>query len=74
VQDGHYRTRVRSVLVGEVMGREPALKCVECATTSTGNAVGWRAYLVDWRVWRAELKDEDEAFEVVVFCPDCAEP
>jgi hypothetical protein len=63
-----------SVLVGEVMGRESALRCVECATTSTGNAPGWLAFLVDWRVWRAELRDEDEPFEVVVFCPECAEP
>jgi hypothetical protein len=54
--------------------RAATLTCVECATTSTGKAAGWRAYLVDWRVWRADLRDEDEPFEVVVFCPGCAEP
>jgi hypothetical protein len=45
---------------------------MECAVTSTGNAVGWRAYLVDWRSWLAELGDDDEPLEVVVFCPACA--
>ncbi len=49
------------------------LTCVDCGGIAVGDAAGWRAYLIDWRVCLAELRDQDESLKVVAFCPACAE-
>ncbi len=41
------------------------LRCEECGAVATDAAVGWRAY----RVFDPE---EDDAPEVVIYCPVCA--
>jgi hypothetical protein len=48
------------------------LTCVECGATADARAMGWRAYLIDWRACLTGLGNEDEPFEVAVFCPACA--
>jgi hypothetical protein len=41
------------------------LACVECGATADQDAEGWRMY-------RADLPDEDEQPELAAYCPDCA--
>jgi hypothetical protein len=41
------------------------LVCVECGATADRDAERWRVY-------RADLPDEDEQPELVAYCPDCA--
>jgi RNase P subunit RPR2 len=43
---------------------QTALQCVECGRVSSENERGWTARLT---------VDEDEAVEVVVYCPECDE-
>jgi hypothetical protein len=41
------------------------MRCEECRNADQGTARGWIAVLVD-------LPDDNEAPEVVIFCPSCA--
>ena len=45
---------------------EPGMRCAECDAEAHENAEGWRLY-------RADVPDEDEEPELAAYCPSCAQ-